>query len=190
MTYDPSNDDDAALVARVRAGDPTAFAAIHARYRQPLQAFAAAQLGSRRDEAEDVVQDAFVRAYRALTADDRPVHLRAWLHTIVRHRVIDELRRPPRVSADDVEWTAVQAGDPAAAAIAREELSAIVADLAALPPRQRAALVSAALDGEPHEHVAERLGTTVAGSKNLVKRARVSLGASRQSRRSGTCHEQ
>ena len=184
----PQNDcphTDEALVARLRSGDSQAFALIHARYRRPLLDFARHRLGARRQEAEDVLQDALIRAYRALLSDDRPVELRPWLYRIVANRVVDELRRPLRAIPTDISAQPERlccAPSPLAATTAREELATLVADVVALPTRQREALVGQALDGVPHEQLAERLGTTVAGSKALVNRARVTLLGARRER--------
>lgn len=176
---------DAALVARLRSGDTEAFALIHARYRRQLLDFARHRLGARRDDAEDVLQDAFIRAYRALLADDRDLELRPWLFRIVANRAIDELRRPLRAVPTDIAAQPDRhccAETPLAAATAREDLADVVADVIALPVRQRQALVAQAVDGVPHEQLAQRLGTTVAGSKALVNRARGHLLSARRDR--------
>src|SRR5919202_5852202 len=92
---------DEQLVALVRAGSEEAFAVIHDRYRQRLFAYVRQMLspGSRQD-AEDVMQDVFVRAYGALRADAREVNLRAWLYRVAHNRCIDHLRRPPPPAAE------------------------------------------------------------------------------------------
>jgi len=87
---------DEQLVDLVRAGDDRAFDAIHERYVERLTAFARQLLGGAHHDAEEVVQDAFVRALGALRADERDMALRAWLFTIVRNRALDALRRPAR----------------------------------------------------------------------------------------------
>src|SRR3954452_12698215 len=94
-------DDD--LVRALRAGAPGAFDAIHHRYHAPLLSFARQMLGSRHHDAEEVVQDAFVRALGALRETDREMALRRWLYAITRNRALDDLGRPQRgaaVSAD------------------------------------------------------------------------------------------
>src|SRR5512133_2726593 len=75
---------DEQLVARVRAGDDRAFDAIHARYEQRLTGYARQMLGGAHHDAEEIVQDAFVRALAALRADSRDMALKPWLFTIVR----------------------------------------------------------------------------------------------------------
>src|SRR5205814_6757724 len=87
-------DDD--LVRALRAGAPGAFDAIHHRYHVPLLAFAHQMLGGRHHDAEEVVQDAFVRALGAMRQTDREMALRPWLYAITRNRALDELRRPQR----------------------------------------------------------------------------------------------
>ena len=86
---------DEQLLALFRAGNEDAFGVIHDRYRQRLFAYVRQMLspGSRQD-AEDVMQDVFVRAYGALRADEREVNLRAWLYRVAHNRCIDHLRRP------------------------------------------------------------------------------------------------
>ena len=80
---------DEQLVALLRAGDDAAFAAIHDRYRRRLLAYARRFLGGSREDAEDVVQDVFTAAHRALLADEREITLRPWLYRMTRNRCID-----------------------------------------------------------------------------------------------------
>src|SRR3954466_6650635 len=89
---------DEQLVDLVRSDDDRAFAAIHERYEARLLVFARQLLGGAHHDAEEVVQDAFVRALRALRADEREMALKAWLFTIVRTRALDVLRRPVRTT--------------------------------------------------------------------------------------------
>ena len=168
---------DARLVDRVRAGSDDAFAQIVARYREPLTGFAARLLGGRHADAEDVVQDAFIRALPALRASDRPMVLRPWLYMIVRNRAFD-LRRAQRPTDPSERLALVPApdrADPAVDAAARAELALVVAELGRLPERQRLALVRRELGGVTHRELAEELGTTVAATKSLLVRARHAL---------------
>ena len=180
----PHDDDaDERLVARLRAGDPAAFESIHARYRRPLVEYAARRLGVRRQDAEDIVQEAFASAYRALIAGDGDVLLRPWLYRIVHNRVVDELRRPLVAIPVDEIPSRGGAPDVLETAAAREELAAVVGDIAALPARQRSVLVGQTLADEPHEVLAARMGTSVGATKNLLNRARMSLHEARRARR-------
>ena len=171
------SDDD--LVARFRGGDDAPFDEIDRRYRRPLTAFARRMLRGAGHDPEDVVQDAFIRAYRGLRATERPMALRPWLYVIVRNRALDELRRPLRAAAFDDEFAldAVPAADACADAAQREEMRRIVAEIARLPERQRRALVMREFDGRSHAETARRLHTTVLATKSLIIRARSNLGA-------------
>jgi len=167
---------DADLVALVRRGDDGAFAAIVARHRPALLAHARRIVRSSED-AEEIVQDSFVKANAAMLADTREVALRAWLHTIVRHRALDVLRqRRSQVGLELVERVLVDpAAGPADVAERWAELGDLAAGLDALPRRQRVALVMHALDGASHEAIGERLGVSASASKTLVCRARSGL---------------
>src|SRR2546430_7224376 len=76
---------DAALVRRVHAGDTGAYADLVARYRDRLGRYALHMLGNRED-AEEVLQDSFVRAYRSLARCDDPERFGAWLYGILVNR--------------------------------------------------------------------------------------------------------
>jgi len=91
---------DEQLVALFRAGSDEAFGVIHDRYRQRLFAYTRQMLAGSRQDAEDALQDVFLRAYAALRANERPVSLRAWLYRVAHNRCIDQLRRPVPLHAD------------------------------------------------------------------------------------------
>src|ERR1700679_3830366 len=80
----PDSAEDAKLVGRVRAGDERAFEAIFKRHQGPLLSYARHMLANR-DEAEDALQQAFIKAHRALVGGTVPRELRPWLYAIVRN---------------------------------------------------------------------------------------------------------
>ena len=168
---------DEQLVDLVRAGDDRAFDAIHARYEQRLLGYARQMLGGAHHDAEEVVQDAFVRALAALRADEREMALKAWLYTIVRNRALDVLRRPVRTT--DLELHAPMlrdcTADPHDRVTRSEDLHNLVGELKRLPERQRTALVMHELGGHSHEAIGRRLNVSTGGSKALVSRARSGL---------------
>jgi RNA polymerase sigma-70 factor, ECF subfamily len=171
--------DDVELVAAFRAGSEDAFDEMHRRYREPLLAFARRMLRGTGLDAEDVVQDAFIRAHVGLRATDRPMALRAWLYMITRNRALDGLRtRRPSCTLEDRD--AAGQGDPLQAALQRDELRRVVGELSRLPERQRLALVQRELCGESHAALADRLGTTVSATKSLIIRARTQVRAAAQ----------
>ncbi|RKQ92782.1 RNA polymerase sigma factor (sigma-70 family) [Solirubrobacter pauli] len=178
---------DEHLVKRFRAGDEDAFAAIHERHARRLHATAARALRAHGGDPEGVVQEAFLRAHRALRADERPVELKPWLHRIVRNLCLDELRRTRPVALQDEDQLA--AGEDVYATLSRRhELRALIDDLADLPEQQRTALLMRELDGLSHDEVASVLEVTPQASRQLVKRARISLNAAAQAR-DAACHD-
>src|SRR3954449_11439744 len=168
---------DTDLVALVRAGRDDAFTVIVERYQDRLLAFARRLLHGSGHDAEDVVQDALIRAYNGLRATGNEMHLRPWLYMIVRNRAMDDLRRPARIAAglDDVEHLVHGDDDPAERAASRELLADIVAEMNRLPERQKLALVMREIDGASHVEMSERLGTSIPATKSLLVRARTSL---------------
>jgi RNA polymerase sigma factor (sigma-70 family) len=167
--------DDAALVAAFRDGRDEAFTAMHDRHRPSLERYARRMLAASGDAAvEDVVQDVFVRAHRALRADGRAMALRPWLYRIAHNRCLDELRSDRPTSELD-ERLPGGGDDPHALAAQRERLRDVVADVRALPATQRSALVIRELGGLSYEEMADALDTTVPAVKSLLVRARMKL---------------
>ncbi len=170
---------DEQLVLRFRTGDDAAFSEIHCRYRAALTAFARRMLHGSGHDADDVIQDAFIRAYRGLRATDRPMALRPWLYMIVRNRALDELRSPQRAGTFDDEFAlnAVPTADAEQCVQQRAEMRQLVDEIGRLPERQRIALVLREFDGCSHVETAQRLRTTVPATKSLIIRARSNLHA-------------
>jgi RNA polymerase sigma-70 factor (ECF subfamily) len=173
--------DDPALVDLVRAGDDRAFEAIVDRYQPLLVAYARQLMGGAHHDAEEAVQDVFVKGLAALRADGRDMALKPWLYAIARNRCLDQLRKPVRT----VELAPLEpllydaAGDPHAGAVRREELRRLVDHLEGLPARQRAALVMHELEDRSHAHIARELGVSTGATKALVCRARSALAEAR-----------
>jgi RNA polymerase sigma factor (sigma-70 family) len=172
---------DEQLVALFRAGHDEAFRAIHDRYRQRLFAYTRQMLSGRQD-AEDALQDVFVRAYCGLRANDRHVALRAWLYRVAHNRCVDELRRPLLPPAEVFELISVPEQDPVAQADQRESLRRLIADVRRLPGQQRSALLMRELSGMSYAELAEALETTVPAVKSLLVRARMALALALEAR--------
>jgi RNA polymerase sigma factor (sigma-70 family) len=177
---------DEALVELFRAGRDDAFDEIVERYRDKLLAHARHVLrGS--DEAQDVIQDVFVRAHGALRRNDREMNLRPWLYKIAHNRCMDVLRRPvPTPSEPALEEVAP--ADTVDQAQQREELRTLVGDISRLPDQQRSALVIRELGGLSYEEMAAVLDTTVPAIKSLLVRARVGLAEAAEAR-AASCAE-
>ena len=167
---------DEQLLALFRAGSEEAFSAIHDRYRQRLFAYVRQMLcAGPRQDAEDVLQDVFVRAYGALRADARHVHLRAWLYRVAHNRCIDHMRRPVPPAADVFEVSRRPLHDPIEEAQRREDLAQLVKDVGRLPEHQRSALLMREIDGMSYADLAGALDVTVPAVKSLLVRARIGL---------------
>src|SRR5919107_3132466 len=167
---------DEQLLALFRAGGEVAFGPIHDRYRQRLFAYVRQMLSAGpRQDAEDVMQDVFVRAYGALRADDREVNLRAWLYRVAHNRCIDHLRRPTPPPAEIFEMSRKPLHDPIVEAQRREDLKRLVEDVGRLPEQQRSALLMREIDGMSYADLAAALDVTVPAVKSLLVRARVGL---------------
>jgi RNA polymerase sigma factor (sigma-70 family) len=162
-------------VALFRAGHDEAFRAIYDRYHQRLFAYARQMLPGSRQDAEDALQDVFVRAYASLRANDRELALRAWLYRVAHNRCIDELRRPAAPAPELIELVRSSIHDPIAQAEQRESLRRLIADVRRLPEQQRSALLMRELSGMTYSELAAALGVSVPAVKSLLVRARVGL---------------
>ncbi|HEU0317735.1 MAG TPA: RNA polymerase sigma factor, partial [Solirubrobacteraceae bacterium] len=168
---------DDQLVALFRAGSDEAFRTIHDRYRLRLLAYARQMLGGSTADAEDALQEVFVRAHAALLASATPISLRAWLYRIAHNRCIDQLRRPAPIPSEILPGArpALSRGarhDPPAEAERSEDLRRLVADVVSLPEQQRSALLMRELQGLSYEEMAVALGISVAAVKSVLLRAR------------------
>ena len=135
-----------------------------------------------RQDAEDVLQDVFVRAYGALRSDEREINVRAWLYRVAHNRCIDHLRRPRPAASEIFEMSRTPLLDPVDEAQRREDLKRLVADVARLPEQQRSALLMREMDGMSYADLAAALDVTVPAVKSLLVRARVGLVEAQESR--------
>jgi RNA polymerase sigma factor (sigma-70 family) len=166
---------DDQLVALFRAGSDDAFRVIHDRFRARLFAYTRQMLGGSRSDAEDALQDVFLRAYNALRMDDRPIVLKAWLYRVAHNRCVDHLRRPVPPAADVFEVSRSPLPDPLAECERRDDLRRLVADVQRLPEQQRSALLMRELEGLSYADLAVALETTIPAVKSLLVRARIGL---------------
>src|SRR4051812_47055679 len=167
---------DDQLVAAFRSGNDEAFRVLHDRYRQRLFAYVRQMLSvASRQDAEDVLQDVFVRAYGALRNDNREMNVRAWLYRVAHNRCIDHLRRPVPPAAEIFEVSRKPLHDPVEEAQRRDDLRRLVADVGQLPEQQRSALLMREIDGMTYADLASALDVTVPAVKSLLVRARVGL---------------
>ncbi|HEX6696074.1 MAG TPA: sigma-70 family RNA polymerase sigma factor [Solirubrobacteraceae bacterium] len=170
---------DPHLIEQVQAGSQRAFEVIFDRHHRSVLAFCRHMVGSRED-AEDAVQQTFMAAYRDLVGAEKPVVLRPWLYAIARHRCLSLLRARRERPLEEVPQPVTD--HFATEVAARQDLRAIVTDMARLPDDQRAALVLAELGDLSHEQIARVIGCPRDKVKALVFQARSSLASSRAAR--------
>ena len=165
---------DERLVRMAAAGHDRAFEAIVDRYRRQLLRYA--ERFPAAGPAEDVVQAAFVRAWGALRDGTEVRDLRPWLYRIVHNTALNAARREPGADAELVESEALGVG-PVEETEIQDDLRRTLDGIAALPGRQRDALVAVAVDGRAHADVGRELGITEPAVRQLVHRARASVRA-------------
>jgi RNA polymerase sigma-70 factor (ECF subfamily) len=164
---------DAAIVRRVLRGDVEAFAVLVARHKERGARFAFACLGDR-DDAEEALQDAFIRAYRSLGGCREPERFGAWFLQILvnrcRTRGAMRQRRGAVFVQDDIALE--RASSPRRPAGTDEDLREdITRALARLDPLMREAFVLKHVDGLEYEEMARLVHASVPALKMRVKRA-------------------
>src|ERR1700759_5062857 len=173
---------DEKLIAMARSGNAGAFEMIVDRYQGRLLGFCRQMLGSTED-AEDVLQEVFVNAYRAMLADEREINLRPWLYRIARNRCLNHLRKPSADAPESMDMVPkVEAASTAEKVHNREEFRQIISDVNKLPETQRSALLLREMDALSYEEIADAMETTVPSVKSLLVRARISLAEASQAR--------
>ena len=165
---------DERLVALARAGHERAFEAIVERYRKPLLRACRRILPEAR--AEDALQHTLVAAWRGLERGDEVRELRPWLYRIARNTSLNQLRMSG-YDLDELMETLTAADDPEEEVLRRAVVRQTLTAVAALPERQREALLRTAINGQGQEEVARDLGLSSTAMRQLVHRARVSVRA-------------
>jgi RNA polymerase sigma-70 factor (TIGR02960 family) len=211
MSGRPSVSDTEGLRQRARSGDEAAFGQLAEAYRGELHIHCYRILGSVQD-AEDLVQETLLAAWRGLDRFEGRASLRTWLYTIATNRCLNALRdrgrrlpdlpAPPAEAAEPpepsrtrepiwlepypdalLEGVLDRSHDPHARYEAREAIGlAFVAGLQRLPPRQRAVLVLRDVLGFRAREVAEMLGVSEASVTSALHRARSTLDSDRTGR--------
>jgi RNA polymerase sigma-70 factor (ECF subfamily) len=155
---------DAVLVALARDGDDAAMSAIVDRYSRSLHRHCRTLLPHH--QAEDAVQQTFVRALQALRSGVEVRELRPWLHRIARNVALTELAsRGSRHEELNDEWEdCSRSGEVDRRADFRAALTAI----ASLPDRQRTAMVRSA-GGDSHAAIAQQMGISEAAARSVAR---------------------
>jgi RNA polymerase sigma-70 factor, ECF subfamily len=176
---------DNAIVERVVKGDVEAFGVLVERYQDRIYS-AVHNYVTNPDDAVDIAQDAFVKAYAKLRSFDAGSAFYTWLYRIAVNTAIDFLRRRksrPADSLDDDKFTTVgfepasqnPRSNPERVAILDEQRRALRASIGRLSNKLRAVLVLHDVEGLSQEEVAEILRVPVGTVKSRVSRARAEL---------------
>lgn len=177
-------DSDEDLVQRARGGDFDAFERLFERHRNLVYRFAY-QVVPRRDDAEDIVQDVFVKAYQNLHRYRDEAKFTTWLLRITTNLSTDRLRMAQRRSALEqqeakgaLEWMLIGSNstENPVEALERDRRANMVREaINALPEHHRNVIIMRDLQELEYSDIAEVLKTTVGGAKLRVLRARRAL---------------
>lgn len=182
---------EAALIAQAQGGDLAAFDQLVLQHQQAVFAVAVRMLGDR-DEAQDVAQDVFVRAYRGFNAFRGEAKLSTWLISITmnlcrnRRRWWARRKRVIVASLDDpietqegtlAHETPDPGPTPARAAEHNEQRQQLMAVLQLLPETDRTVIVLRDIQGYAYEEIAQILGCRLGTVKSRINRARLQLRA-------------
>ncbi len=175
-------DTDASLVRRARAGEFSAFEQLFDRHRLLVYRFAY-QMTSRRDDAEDMVQEAFVRAYQNLHRYRDEAKFTTWLLRIVSNLCTDQARMSQRRTVLEqqeaggaLDWMTIGTTENPVENLEQERRAiALRKALNALPIHHRSVIILRDLEEREYPEMAEILGCTVGGAKLRVLRARRAL---------------
>jgi RNA polymerase sigma-70 factor (ECF subfamily) len=165
---------DEQLAALAGAGSEAAFEVIVTRHRRALVRHCAGLVGE--GDAEEAVQEALLKAHGALGHGHAVHALAPWLHKIAHNTALSMLRsRAARPTIAESDCECAHRTDEAS--LRREDFREVIDAIAALPPRQRDALVMHELDDRSYAEIATRLGASSAAVRQLLNRAR---GSSRR----------
>ena len=185
-----------AVVAAAKAGDEAAFVSLVERYRRELHVHCYRMTGSFED-AEDLVQETFLRAWRRRASFEGRSTFRAWLYRIATNACLDALAHERRRARPDpgaalpppadlpwlqpypdllLDGAAPSEGEPDAAAVSKETIElAFLAAIQYLPPRQRAVLILRDVLGWSAKETASLLESSAASVNSALQRARATL---------------
>lgn len=168
-----AGDPDQALVRSASGGDMSAFEALYRRHLGRVHGVISRLVGHGGARAEDLTQEAFVRAWQALPGYRFESAFSTWLHRLAVNTALMELRsRRARPQPDDSEDVFEGIGSADSAGHATALSMDLERAVATLPPRARAVLVLHDVEGWKHEEIANELGMAVGSSKAQLHRAR------------------
>ena len=172
---------DAQLVSRSKSADVEAFGELVRRYQKPVFRIVLRMVKSP-DDADDITQDTFVRAYRGLKTFKEEFDFHPWLYRIAYNQAINFLNKRKRQAAvdlDDVPERDIKTGpepeSPIQSASRQELLGRLESALERLPEEQRTVFLLRVQDGLSYEEIAETMGTPKGTVMSRLARARMAL---------------
>lgn len=162
--------DEREAVTRAAAGDRGAFEQLYRRHVGRVYGAIWRLLGGQHARAEELTQDAFIKAWQALPQFRGEAGFGTWLYRVAMNTAMMDLRARSGGEDREVDDSQIeQAPAPASSTGARLDLDRAVASL---PPRARAVIVLFDIEGWSHEEIASQLGMAVGSSKAQLHRAR------------------
>ncbi len=170
--------DEDLLVSQAKAGSQAAFEMLIQRYERQIYAFTYRMMGNP-DDAFDLTQECFIRAYKNLGRTNNELNISAWLHRIASNACLDVLRRRKRIRW--LPWEAPKhepllsshpSDDPERVALASENTSDVQLVLNEMNPRNRQALVLREFEGLSTQEIGEIMGLSRSAVKSVLFRAR------------------
>ncbi len=171
---------DAQRITRARMGDTVAFESLLRQYERPLYGYIYHLMSGNADDAADLLQETFIKVYRALPRIPEDVNFPAWLYRVARNCCLDEMRRRHR--ARWTVWDGAQSAammdhigggtDPEQMVLDREGNSAVRAVLAQMSGRNREALLLRECEEMSCEEIGAVFGISRKAVKSMLFRAR------------------
>lgn len=171
--------DAGSLLDRLRAGDPSAFEELVRAYQHRVYGIALRMLGNAA-EAEEIAQEAFLRAHRAIADFRGEAKLSTWLYAITSRLCLNRLASAARrhERSDEAALLAAPAPADAAGALERGEVEAALRQaIAELPEERRIVVVLRDVEGLSYEEIADALGLEPGTVRSRLHRARMDLKA-------------
>ena len=166
-------------VERARHGDASAFASLLQRYERQIYGFTYRMMGGNAADADDLTQETFIKAYRALPRTVEVLHVSAWLHRIAANSCRDELRRRRRTRCQPwdpvIHEPAAHVGaeeNPESLLLQKEADEWVQSVLNCMKPRNKQALVLREYQGLSCEEIGAIMGVSHKAVKSTLFRAR------------------
>ena len=166
-------EDDALLVRQSLAGDTESFGLLVGRYQHVMYTVALRMVGNTED-AKDVTQDAFVKAYRQLATFDPSYRFFSWMYRIVINESLNTIRA--RHPQEPLDPTVAAAGNPFESVLAHQRLDQIEAAMLELPPDYRAVVVLRHFAEQSYAEISAALEIPEKTVKSRLYSARQLLG--------------